>query len=972
MAAPHLPPKPGAYAAAPREAEEYYAQQPAASHPQQQQYAQHGYAQCSQPPPGRAYEQRPLPQAYQQQQGAPYEPRASLEHPDARAPRLPSQCYSPGLGGLDLQTHMSFSSAGPAADAAAPAESGDWQGSAERQASYHALSSRPALPPHPSSLSTSQQPSTDAEYDAWHDASRPLSSASAIINLYASESPVVGSASGAPWNQQPGYEQHDVQSSNRAARPLPPPPAPPGFYHREPADAAPAPPRAPSLPRTPQQSGNAWPTSPRTPADSVGGHLHTVSSDSSGIGATPPSWSPEVSSFRIRGRDGPASGGTPLSSTAEYNREDLYGGMETSQSAGSIGSMGRAQVSASAAAAGWSATHQNGFSQEASSSWELSAPEQRGELSPMQQGRATSPHAASNGSSVLANRRLPPTPASPAPARGPVEAAALQLQARATSPPLAALTTSSSRSEPQWNLSYDAPSAASPGRFVSSPAPQSPSAYYAHRGSSSQQGSETTGSSASRANSSTRPSLLAPLHTPSTAGTSGPSSVGMSSNTRVARAGSYSSFAMGPMTPLLVQTTDGSQPDFALLSTIAVLLRDAVPRGKQIKGSVSYPFSFTGRDVVSTIQALIPREHAAWAAGLALGQLDAARERRVALLVAKTLKSQLFFHEVDWGQNDLRDGVEEVYMFLEDSLAGSGTPAARQDSDNAFERELALAHETGQKPASRAGQQPRADGMDELPTGVFTPLTACYSPLCGKPDAPRGSECYSLSCPRARSSAIGQRLTSQPLADAVALPPAGELSRWGQPMQAAHSGAAGKSHMAAAWADLVPPDLLKSIPKKEIKRQNAILETIQKEEEFLSDLELLETLFLHRLEKPSDAGDPPCVCSGAQSTYPCSHILRSPIPIGPERDIFVGEVFSNHRELVGHIRRLVERLHVRQREQSPIVQHIGDIFLDAALEWGGAFDANMTNFPLAKNRIQREASVNPRFVAFLEVRCLPA
>ena len=109
----------------------------------------------------------------------------------------------------------------------------------------------------------------------------------------------------------------------------------------------------------------------------------------------------------------------------------------------------------------------------------------------------------------------------------------------------------------------------------------------------------------------------------------------------------------------------------------------------------------------------------------------------------------------------------------------------------------------------------------------------------------------------------------------------------------------------------------------------------------------------------------------AKHTYPAHACFHRPIPIGPERDIFVGEVFSNHRELVGHIRRLVERLHVRQREQSPIVQHIGDIFLDAALEWGGAFDANMTNFPLAKNRIQREASVNPRFVAFLEVRCPP-
>ncbi len=122
----------------------------------------------------------------------------------------------------------------------------------------------------------------------------------------------------------------------------------------------------------------------------------------------------------------------------------------------------------------------------------------------------------------------------------------------------------------------------------------------------------------------------------------------------------------------------------------------------------------------------------------------------------------------------------------------------------------------------------------------------------------------------------------------------------------------------------------------------------QKEEEFLADLELLESLFVQGLQKPSDAGDPP------------------PLPIGPERDDFIREVFGNHRELAIHIRALVERLHIRQREENPIIQTIGDLFLSAALDWGDAYTTYLINYPLAISRVKREMSVNPRFKAFVE------
>ncbi len=111
--------------------------------------------------------------------------------------------------------------------------------------------------------------------------------------------------------------------------------------------------------------------------------------------------------------------------------------------------------------------------------------------------------------------------------------------------------------------------------------------------------------------------------------------------------------------------------EWSLLSTVALLLRANVPRGVQIKGSIDYPNSFTGKDVVSTLQDLLVSEAVGSRHALVVSG-DATSIRLVALSLAKSLKSQLFFHEVDWGEKELTDDVDEVYTFLEDSLAEMG------------------------------------------------------------------------------------------------------------------------------------------------------------------------------------------------------------------------------------------------------------------------------------------------------------
>lgn len=108
------------------------------------------------------------------------------------------------------------------------------------------------------------------------------------------------------------------------------------------------------------------------------------------------------------------------------------------------------------------------------------------------------------------------------------------------------------------------------------------------------------------------------------------------------------------------------------------------------------------RKIQSTIQSQIQRD-------LLITHGISTNDRRAALQVARSLQSQLFFYEVEWGGKLLQDGVEDVYMFLDDQEGGSD---ARME-------------------------------QEELPTAVITMLTKCYSVTCDDENP-----CYLYSCPR--------------------------------------------------------------------------------------------------------------------------------------------------------------------------------------------------------------------------------
>lgn len=319
--------------------------------------------------------------------------------------------------------------------------------------------------------------------------------------------------------------------------------------------------------------------------------------------------------------------------------------------------------------------------------------------------------------------------------------------------------------------------------------------------------------------------------------------------------------------------SDDSDPDrfvnFSLLSHLAVRLRDKVPRGTHVKSSIPYPRAFTGKDIVSTIQSQIQRE-------LLINHGISTADRRIALQVARSLQQQLFFYEVEWNDKPLQDGVEDVYMFLDDLEGTSEGPRERE----------------------------------ELPTAVVTMLTKCYAPSCSEDDP-----CYSFACPRRRHANV---LDIGPLPEPEA------------------------PHQTEDWLNTVDPTIVHNLPESEINRQSIIYKTISQEEQYIQDLDTVEALYIKPLRR-------------------ATHIMSV-----TKLDEFIEEVFGNILDLRECNKRLIEALYVRQREQAPIIQKVGDVFLDAARSFRYAYPTYVGHLPLAEKRFKEEMETNGELRLFLE------
>ncbi|KAI8457720.1 CNH domain-containing protein, partial [Phakopsora pachyrhizi] len=332
--------------------------------------------------------------------------------------------------------------------------------------------------------------------------------------------------------------------------------------------------------------------------------------------------------------------------------------------------------------------------------------------------------------------------------------------------------------------------------------------------------------------------------------------------------------------------------DFSLtyLSHVANFFARNVPRGTKIKASVEYPLSFTGREAVTTITHCLNRINPS-----TKSTTQATLNRRLALTLTRRLLSEHFFHEVTNLNSEavLNDNIDEVYVF----------PSTQESKENLWEK-----------------------GQENLPQGVMTNLSGCYSFGC-RMDRDRDFKgCYSYDCPNRKSIDSALKRTTSATTSTIT----------NEPSQAP------AVVQTKDWASVVPKELLTTLDSKEIARQSIIYEVISGEQDYVKDLDDYEALFIIPLKQ------------------------ASPPILPPKRlDLFLEKVVSNVLEVRGHNRVMLQNLLARQHDQHPIVKGIGDVVLNSALEWGSDYIRYTSDHVFGEVEVNEEKGRNPMFAQLL-------
>jgi hypothetical protein len=215
----------------------------------------------------------------------------------------------------------------------------------------------------------------------------------------------------------------------------------------------------------------------------------------------------------------------------------------------------------------------------------------------------------------------------------------------------------------------------------------------------------------------------------------------------------------------------------ALLSRVAETFRQHIPLSDRVKDGLSYKDAFDGKEALDLLCDIIRTP-----------------DRNLAMLVARSLESQKFFHEVTYGGYRFKDDPTELYRFKDrlpspfpgaetgmpdvdmelNTTGGTSRPGLRSTSKGYSSGSLSspitstsasplvtpqIPHETLKSTDDVNGQASPDYSSDDvsLPTGVFILLSACYSPTCSKDKL-----CYSPSCPRRADQQRRLNLKVQP------------------------------------------------------------------------------------------------------------------------------------------------------------------------------------------------------------------
>lgn len=370
----------------------------------------------------------------------------------------------------------------------------------------------------------------------------------------------------------------------------------------------------------------------------------------------------------------------------------------------------------------------------------------------------------------------------------------------------------------------------------------------------------------------------------------------------------------------------------AVLSRVAKAFKDSVILTINMKDGLEYHDSFTGDTAVDVICSIIRTN-----------------DRNLALLLGRSLDAQKFFHDVTYNHR-LRDLSHEVYtfsrnyndveFFAEDGNGHGSNNNSNRGSFNEHQMSVlpqppsSAPYPTSSAPPSIPpspvdggiavfGQNHKPRELQESSgvNGVFTILSNCYSPTCT-----RDSLCYSIACPR--------RLEQQARLN---MKPRGGLKRAVSRLSL-HDNETNKT----LWHETVDQLVLDDLDKHEKMRQELIYELIYTERDYVKDLEFMTDFYILPLRNPAN------------------NIIPE-----REREAFIRTVFGGVSELLRLGKSLSEALTNRQQQQKPVVESVGDVFL----QFVGSFDPFIKysgNKVFASFEHERQQQVNVKYARFLD------
>ncbi|SAM00354.1 hypothetical protein [Absidia glauca] len=316
-------------------------------------------------------------------------------------------------------------------------------------------------------------------------------------------------------------------------------------------------------------------------------------------------------------------------------------------------------------------------------------------------------------------------------------------------------------------------------------------------------------------------------------------------------------------------------PNHALVSALAIQFVaqvKSVTKRRKIFTTAEYPNSFNGEEAVNIVRSILPS---------GLPSSFYLKVTRALMHTCPPVICPITYSEKSARRNTLYQTNHEVYLLV--------------------------------------------DG--DIPQGVYTPLTRCYTHYC----LPGQGGCYAPCCPNK--------------------PKSEKLKHNGLDRHGSMSSSVASSHettMSRAWSATVAKEVLQSTPNKEIARQEAIHELIYTEEDYVRDLNLLDELF--------------------------ATSLRNAQCIEPERrDSFCDNIFNNYLELLTIHRDLYRDLRDYQstcqaNNVSGFVDQIGDIFYYHLGKFSRAYQRYGPHVVLAEYAIKKEMTSNILFQNFVHER----